>query len=152
MITTFPSSTRATDQAPQRARWRRRLACAFVLALTFAPQAGGQTEQVVEVTIKDFAFITKQVPLQLNVPTLITIQNEDNVRHGFASAVFQRSMTKVESNGVISYGRGIEGVTLDPHQNVAIRFTIENPGRYEFRCSIHPTMKGELLLLNVGAV
>jgi plastocyanin len=35
---------------------------------------------------------------------------------------------------------------------VAIRFTIENPGRYEFRCSIHPKMRGELLLLNVGAV
>lgn len=128
------------------------LTLVFFLVLTLAPQAGGQTEQVIEVTIRDFAFITKQVPLQLNVPTLITIQNEDDVRHGFASAVFQRTMTKVESHGVISYGRGIEGVYLDPHQNVAIRFTMENPGRYEFRCSIHPNMKGELLLLNVGAV
>jgi plastocyanin len=124
----------------------------FALALTLAPQAGGQTEQIVEVTIRDFTFMTKQVPLMLNIPTLVTVKNEDNVRHDFGSALFQRTLTKVESNGVVPYGRGIEGVYLDPHRNVAIRFTIENPGRYEFRCSIHPTMKGELLLLNVGAV
>jgi plastocyanin len=152
MFTRLSSSNGATARASRGTPWHRRLACAFVLALTFAPQAGGQTEQVIEVTIRDFAFITKQVPLQLNVPTLITIQNEDDVRHDFGSAVFQRTMTKTESHGVISYGHGIEGVYLDPHQNVAIRFTMENPGRYEFRCSIHPKMKGELLLLNVGAV
>jgi plastocyanin len=30
--------------------------------------------------------------------------------------------------------------------------TIGRPGRYEFKCSIHQNMKGELLLLNVEAV
>jgi plastocyanin len=60
--------------------------------------------------------------------------------------------TKVESGGITSYGRGIEGVFLDPKRDVMIRFTLDRPGRYEFRCSIHPTMKGELLLLNVEAV
>jgi plastocyanin len=123
-----------------------------MLTLALAPRVGGQTEQVIAVTIRDFTFMTKQVPLQLNVPTLITIQNEDDVRHDFGAAVFQRTMTKAESHGIIAYGRGIEGVHLDPHQNVAIRFTMENPGRYEFRCSIHPNMKRELLLLNIGAV
>lgn len=127
------------------------MALALLLALILTPQAGGQGEQVVEVTIKDYRFITRQAPLQLNVPMLITIKNEDDVRHDFGSAVFQRTMTKAESNGVIAYGRGIEGVHLDPKRNVAIRFTMENPGRYEFRCSIHPTMRGELLLLSVSA-
>ncbi len=152
MSTRSSSSAGAAAGSPRRRPWRSSLAFVFVLALALVPQAGGQAEQVIAVTIRDFTFMTKQVPLQLNVPTLITIQNEDDVRHDFGSAVFQRTMTKAESHGVIAYGRGIEGVYLDPHQNVAIRFTMENPGRYEFRCSIHPNMKGELLLLNVGAV
>jgi len=151
MITRFTANTGAATRAPRR-RWHHRLACVFALALTLAPQAGGEVEQIVEVTIRDFTFMTKQVPLMLNVPTLVTVKNEDDVRHDFGSVIFQRSLTKVESNGVVPYGRGIEGVYLDPHRNVAIRFTIENPGRYEFRCSIHPNMRGELLLLNVGAV
>ncbi len=141
----------APARAAQRTRWCHGLTIVLFLALVFEPQAGGQSEQVVEVTIQGYAFITRQVPLQLNIPTLITIRNEDDVRHDFGSAVFQRTMTKTESNGVISYGRGIEGVHLDPHRNVAIRFTLENPGRYEFRCSIHPNMRGELLLLTVGS-
>ncbi|MBM4121259.1 MAG: hypothetical protein FJ249_01525 [Nitrospira sp.] len=151
MIMRFTANTGAATRAPRR-RWHHRLACVFALALTLAPQAGGQTEQIVEVTIRDFTFMTKQVPLMLNVPTIIMVKNEDNVRHDFGSAVFQRTMTKAESNGVVPYGRGIEGVYLDPNRNVVISLTIENPGRYEFRCSIHPKMRGELLLLNVGAV
>ncbi len=105
-----------------------------------------------EVTIKDFIFITKQVPLQLSAPTLIAIRNEDAVRHDFGSQVFQNSLTRVESGGVISYGRGIGGLFLDPGREAAVRFTIERPGKYEFKCSIHPNMRGELLLLSVGAV
>lgn len=129
-----------------------RVALGACLSLALLAQAAAQPEQRIEVTIKDFTFITKQVPLMLDVPTLITIKNEDAVRHDFGSAVFQRSMTRVESGGVISYGRGVEGVFLDPSRETAIRFTMERPGKYEFKCSIHPNMKGELLLLSVGAV
>jgi len=133
-------------------RWMGRLALGACLSLVLFAQATAQPEQRIEVTIKDFTFITKQVPLMLDVPTLITIKNEDAVRHDFGSSVFQRSMTRVESGGVISYGRGVEGVFLDPSRETAIRFTMERPGKYEFKCSIHPNMKGELLLLSVGAV
>ena len=129
-----------------------RLALGACLSVALFAQATAQSEQRIEVTIKDFTFITKQVPLMLDVPTLITIKNEDAVRHDFGSSVFQRSMTRVESGGVISYGRGVEGVFLDPSRETAIRFTMERPGKYEFKCSIHPNMKGELLLLSVGAV
>lgn len=66
--------------------------------------------------------------------------------------MFDGVSTKIESGGVISYGRGIGGVFLDPTREAVIRFTLDRPGRVEFRCSIHPTMKGELLLLNVEAV
>lgn len=133
-------------------QWLRGAALGSCLSLAVLAPVSAQQEQRIEVTIKDFAFVTRQIPLMLDVPTLITIKNEDAVRHDFGSAVFQRSMTRVESGGVISYGRGVEGVFLDPGRETAIRFTIERPGKYEFKCSIHPNMKGELLLLSVGAV
>ncbi len=126
--------------------------CAALAGGVLAPGAGGQTEQTVEITIHNYTFVTKQAPLQLNVPTVISIKNEDQVRHDFGSLVFQRTMTRVEHDGVIGYGRGVDGVFLDPGREATIRFTIERPGRYEFRCSIHPDMKGELLLLSAGAV
>ena len=114
--------------------------------------AAAQTQQTVDVKIKDFTFVTSQAPLLPDAPTIITIRNEDDVRHDFGSIVFQNTSTEVESNGVVSYGRGIAGVFLDPNRQASIRFVIERPGRYDFRCSIHPNMRGELLLLNIGAV
>jgi hypothetical protein len=112
-----------------------------------------QPEQRIDVTIQDYTFVlTKQIPLRLGVPAVISIRNVDRERHDFGSAMFDGVSTKVESGGVISYGRGIGGVFLDSKREAVIRFTLERPGRYEFRCSIHPNMKGELLLLNVEAV
>jgi len=133
-------------------RWISSVVFAWGLALGFLTQADALTEQRVEVTIKDFTFVTKQVPLQLNMPILILIRNEDQVRHDFGSSVFQGNPTEVESDGVISYGSGIQGVFLNPTGDAMIRMTIGRPGRYEFKCSIHQNMKGELLLMNVEAV
>jgi plastocyanin len=127
------------------------LTACLVLGLFLHSEA--QSEQKVDVTIKDYAFVlTKQIPLRLGVPTVISIRNIDRERHDFGSAMFDGVSTKVESGGVISYGRGIGGVFLDSKRDAVIRFTLDRPGRYEFRCSIHPNMKGELLLLNVEAV
>jgi plastocyanin len=120
--------------------------------LALLSHASAQSEQRVEVKIKDYTFITNQVPLMPDAPTVIEIRNEDDVRHDFGSIVFQNTHTQVESDGVIAYGRGVAGVFLDPAKRASVRFTIERPGRYEFRCSIHPNMRGELLLLNIGAV
>lgn len=126
------------------------LAACFVLAL--CSQGGAQAEQRIEVTIKDSTFITKQVPLRLGVATVIAITNQDQERHDFGSNMFEGIQTRVESEGIISYGKGIGGLFLDGKKTALIRFTMERPGRHEFRCSIHPHMKGELLLLNVEAV
>ncbi len=117
-----------------------------------ASGAVAQPAQRVDVTIKDYQFITKQIPMQPHQPILITIRNDDNVRHDFGSAIFEGTVTQIESGGVISYGRGIGGVFIDPGRGAAIRFTVERPGKFEFRCSIHADMKGELLLMNVGIV
>jgi plastocyanin len=87
-----------------------------------------------------------------DAPTVIEIRNEDDVRHDFGSIVFQNTETQVESDGVIAYGQGVAGLFLDPGRRASVRFTIQRPGQYEFRCSIHPNMRGELLMLNIGSV
>ena len=120
----------------------------LVVALT---SAAGQTEQKVEVTIKDSNFVSTGTTLMPGVPVIVTIVNKDNIRHDFSSVVLQGHPTQVEGNGVIAHGRGIEGAYIEAGKDAIIRFTTERPGRFEFRCTIHPTMRGELLLMNVGA-
>ncbi|NGZ01721.1 MAG: hypothetical protein CV090_01565 [Nitrospira sp. WS238] len=111
-----------------------------------------QSEQVVEVTIKDYRFVTKQETLRLRFPTVIKVRNEDAERHDFSSTMFEGIPTQIEKDGVIVYGRGVGGVFLGPKQEATIRFDMTRPGRHVFRCSIHPTMNGELLLLSAEAV
>ena len=120
----------------------------LVVALT---SAAGQTEQKVEVTIKDSNFVSTGTTLMPGVPVIVTIVNKDNIRHDFSSVVLQGHPTQVEGNGVIAHGQGIEGAYIEAGKNAIIRFTTERPGRFEFRCTIHPAMKGELLLMNIGA-
>jgi hypothetical protein len=74
-------------------------------------------------SIKDYTFVTKQSPLRMGVPTVISIRNIDPERHDFGSPMFDGISTKVESGGIISYGRGIEDVFLDPKGDAMIRFT-----------------------------
>ncbi len=128
------------------------IAVTGIVGLWGSAPVESQSEQVVEVVIKDFTFITKQGPLQLGLATVIKITNEDTERHDFGSTMFEGIPTKIEKDGVIVYGRGLGGVMLDPKRDTAIRFNMERPGRHAFRCSIHPNMKGELLLLSAEAV
>jgi len=139
----------------QNLRWRRWymvVGAACILVLNMSGSTASETEQVVEVIVKDFKFITKQGPLRLGVPTVINVINEDAERHDFGSTMFEGIPTAIEKDGVVVYGRGVGGVYLDAKRNATIRFNMARPGRHEFRCSIHPDMKGELLLLSVEAV
>ena len=131
--------------------WLRGLLTTTCLILGFFVQASAQPEQQIVITIKDFTFRTTQMPLQLYLPTVIHLKNEDDVRHDFGSEIFQGSHTCVKSRDSISYGTGISGVLLEPGSEVDIRFTIERPGQYQFQCSIHPEMTGEIYLITVGA-
>ncbi|MBL8071397.1 MAG: hypothetical protein JNM35_09885, partial [Nitrospira sp.] len=97
------------------------LAACFVLAL--CSQGGAQAEQRIEVTIKDSVFVTKQVPLRLGVATVIAIVNQDQVRHDFGSTMFDGIPTRVESGGIVSYGKQIGGLFLDAKKEAVVRFT-----------------------------
>ena len=135
----------------QNKHWRiQTLLLGICLLGACLSSASAQSEQKVIVTIKDYSFRTTQMPLQLHIPTVIHITNLDDVRHDFGSDIFQDGYAQVESGGAISYGQGIGGVYLDPDREAAIRFTINRPGRYKFRCSIHPDMEGEILLMSAG--
>jgi plastocyanin len=138
----------------KRVRWRLlgtvlSVAC---LAWIYGGILLAQSEQRVDVTIKDYKFVTKQSTLRLGFPTVIKVRNEDAERHDFSSTMFEGIPTQIEKDGVIVYGRGVGGVFLDPKQEATIRFDMTRPGRHVFRCSIHPTMSGELLLLSAEAV
>ncbi len=128
------------------------IAVVGVIGVWGSAPVASQSEQVVEVMIKDFNFVTKQGPLRLGLPTMIKITNADAERHDFGSTMFEGIPTRIEKDGVIVYGRGVGGVMLDPKRDAVIRFDMERPGRHTFRCSIHPDMKGELLLLSAEAV
>lgn len=138
--------------------WAPALILGLVVGLPGAMERNGdaaavaQSEQLVEVTIKDYKFVTKQGPLRLGLPTVIKVRNEDAERHDFGSTMFEGLSVKIEKDGVIVYGRGLSGVFLDPKRDAIVRFDLTRPGRHEFRCSIHPTMSGELLILSTEAV
>lgn len=114
--------------------------------------SSAQPYQEVNVTIEGYAFRTTQMPLQLNTETVIHIKNMDDVRHDFGSDMFLNTLTHVQSNGVVTYGKGVEGAYLDPGQEASIHLILDHPGRFQFQCSIHKDMKGEILLLTVDAV
>ena len=122
------------------------------LAWMYGSALQAQSEQVVEVMIKDYRFVTKQATLRLGFPTVIKVRNEDAVRHDFGSTMFEGIPTQIEQDGGVVYGRGVGGVFLDPQHDATIRFDMTRPGRQVFRCSIHSTMSGELLLLSAEAV
>lgn len=139
---------------PHRVQWR--LLGTVLSVVCVAWMYGGillaQSEQTVDVTIKDYKFVTKQSTLRLGFPTVIKVRNEDAERHDFSSTMFEGIPTQIEKDDVIVYGRGVGGVFLGPKQEATIRFDMTRPGRHVFRCSIHPTMSGELLLLSAEAV
>jgi plastocyanin len=105
----------------------------------------------VEIVIRNFTFEFRGGALRPNEPGTIILRNQDKVKHGFTSPLLQEVDVQVEAGGVTTYGKGIKGVYINPGQTVQIHFVPNRPGRFRFRCDIHPNMKGELLLLSIGA-
>ena len=110
-------------------------------------------EVEIELTIRQSQYFkTKWAPPPENSSVVLTIKNEDDIRHGFTSQLFQDLLVRTLSDGVQIYGKGIEGLYLDPGATIQLRFQVLRPGDYEFNCDLHPTMRGELLLLHVDVV
>ncbi len=138
-------------------QWRQQIRRIGILILGILLAGGtlisqAQSQQEVNVTIEGYKFQTSQMPLQLHADTIIRVKNLDNVRHDFGSQMFLNTLTHVESNGVVTYGKGVEGAFVDPGKEASFQLTLEQVGRFQFQCSIHPDMKGEILLLIIDAV
>jgi len=76
--------------------------------------SNAQVQQEVIVTIEGYKFHTSQMSLQLHADTIIRVKNLDTVRHDFGSQMFLNTLTHVESHGVVTYGKGVEGAFLNP--------------------------------------
>ena len=114
--------------------------------------AMAKQEQRVEIVIRNYEFqLSQPAPIRLHQPTIIILRNQDIVRHGFASPMLLQLMVQGEGEGVASYGKGIEGFYVDAGKTLLVRFVPERPGKYSFRCDLHPKMTGELYLLEIPA-
>ncbi len=138
-------------------QWRQQIRRIGILTLGMLLAGGtlisqAQSQQEVNVTIEGYTFQTSQMPLQLHADTIIRVKNLDNVRHDFGSQMFLNTLTHVESDGVVTYGKGVEGAFIDSGKEASFRLTLDQVGRFKFQCSIHPDMKGEILLLIIDAV
>lgn len=143
-------------------RDRRRIVetvSALLLCVWFVHSSGASVEanerlviqeQRIEIIIRDSTFLlTQPVTIQMGTPTVIILRNQDIIRHGFTSPVLSGLLVRVEGDGTVVYGQGIEGVYVDPNKTLVIRFTTERPGNHSFHCDLHPKMKGELYLMAI---
>jgi len=112
-------------------------------------EAQGTTK--IEIVIQNSAFEFHGGALQPNVPGTIVLRNMDKIKHGFTSPLLSEIDVQVESAGVTTYGKGIKGVYISPGETLQIHLLAKQPGKFPFRCDLHPGMKGELILLSIGA-
>ena len=108
-------------------------------------------EQWVEIIIRDSEFLLPQPGgLQFGLPTVIILRNQDIIRHGFTSPMLLGLSINGEGEGIAAYGKGVEGFYVDAGKTLVIRFTPDRQGRWEFRCDLHPQMKGEIFQLEMS--
>lgn len=122
-----------------------------VILLGLSPGALAQEETRIDITIRDSTFVLdRPVASQPGIPTVIIIRNQDIVRHGFTSTIFQGVLVRAQGEGIAAYGRSLDGFYVDPGKTLVLRMMIEESGRHSFRCDLHPGMKGEVLVLDMG--
>lgn len=116
-------------------------------------QIQGGHEQRIEIVIEDRTFfLAKGGPLQVGRPIEIVLENRDQVRHGFTSAMLIGLLVSGEDDQIATYGKGVEGFYVNPGKILVIRFSTERPGSFPFHCDLHERMKGELYVLEVPTV
>ena len=118
--------------------WRRRLAIAFVAAVAVASLAGLRAAASQSATdhgatasratteqIANFSF--RPTPLSVSAGTRVVFSNQDSTTH-----------TATQNGGGFATGR------IKPGNSAAVTF--KRPGTYLFHCSIHPFMKGKIVV------
>jgi plastocyanin len=122
-----------------------------VLIGSWRPAIGDEPHQTVNVTISDSTFKVETRVLRLQAPIRIVLRNMDAIEHGFTSPGLADVDARVETGGVVTYGRGIKGLYVGPREEASIIFEPASPGALKFSCDLHPQMKGELAVLSINA-
>lgn len=110
-----------------------------------------QQSGVVEIIIRNSTFQFQGGVLRPNESATIVLRNQDKIQHGFISPLLEELDVRVETEDGTTFGKGIKGVHVNPGKTVQFNFIPTRPGKFSFQCDLHPGMKGELLLLSVGA-
>jgi plastocyanin len=120
----------------------------FLYAIAPAEQQSGK----VEIVIRNSTYEFQGGTLRPDESSTIVLRNLDAIEHGFTSTLLEELNVRVETGGVTTFGKGIKGVHINAGQTVLFRFIPTRPGKFSFQCDLHPSMKGELLVLSVGAI
>ncbi|MDR7416425.1 MAG: cupredoxin domain-containing protein [Armatimonadota bacterium] len=129
--------------------------------LTAAAAGAGTTRQVVEIQMKEFAFVPSTVTLRAGVPAEVRLVNRSVVEHEFmvydlghlhltgmdpekmhreleARSYFRGLPVQVEGKAkmVERRGKDLAMVTLAPGERVTLRFTPRKRGTFEMGCHI----------------
>jgi hypothetical protein len=123
----------------------------IVCASPTAILAQDEERGTIEVVIRNSTFVYQARILRVDEQAVIVVRNADTIQHGFTSAAIAEFDARVETDGVVTYGKGIKGLYLDSGQEVRIRFTPTRPVKMSFRCDLHPAMTGEIVFLSVSA-
>jgi plastocyanin len=107
------------------------LALLFLAALQFGPTVRATTSTV-NVSIRDFSFSPNTITVVIGINNTVVWTNDGTVDH------------TVTANG----GSFLSG-DLAPGSNFTNTFT--TPGTFAYHCSIHPIMKGTVIVLGSGS-
>jgi len=125
------------------------------LGLVLGPAARGLAQEddsdTIEIVIEHSAFHMKTTKLRIDEQAVLVVRNLDSIEHGFTSPAFRGLEVRVETEGVVTYGKGIEGLYVGPGEEVSLVFTPRRSGKLSFRCDLHPGMTGEVIYLTVDA-
>ncbi len=142
-----------------RSLWPAVLAVALASAGWEAPAAA--TQQVVELQMKEFAFVPATVTLRAGAPAELRLANQGAVEHEFmvydakglhlggmdpdkmhreleARSYFRGVLVQVEGRAkeVKRRGKDLVGVTLAAGQRVVLRFVASRTGTFEVGCHV----------------
>ncbi len=112
----------------------------------------------VEITIHDRQHGYKTVGLTMpNHETIVVVNNEDSVTHGFASHLFRDIPVKVEGGTEVK-GKNFKSYHVDAGKKMTLHFStapskfdpatgIAESKRHALWCDIHPEVTGELYVI-----
>lgn len=93
---------------------------------------------VAEVTIRAREFIPSTVKIPVGREVLLVFENQDVELHAFVPSAFLDDIPlHIDGNGAPQFGEhGLVRVVIPSGGRAEIRFTLQRPGLYDYRCDL----------------